>query len=198
MSEAVRSYPRNVECGGAQIEIARMTSADRGALVQFVAELPTQDLLFVPRDISHPRVIDAWMCSLDRGSIASLVARENGAMVGCSALVVDAMSWSRHVGELRVLVSPAGRGKGLGRALIQECFAQALELGLKKLVAQMTVDQTGAITVFEELGFRAEALLHHHVADRNGAMHDLVVLSHDVDAVAARQDLYGVRETLGG
>jgi L-amino acid N-acyltransferase YncA len=58
-----------------------------------------------------------------------------------------------------VLVSPRGAARGLGRVLIQECFAQALELGLKKLVAQMTTDQRSAIAVFEELGFRAEALL---------------------------------------
>lgn len=197
--QATARWPRRIDCGGSSVEIARMTSADREALVQFVAGLPAQDLLFLPRDIGHPKVLDAWMRALDRGSIASLVARdESGAMLGCTAIFVDAMSWSRHVGELRVLVSPAGRGKGLGRALIQECFVQALELGLKKLVAQMTVDQTGAITVFKELGFGAEALLREHVADRNGAMHDLVVLSHAVGAVATRQDLYGLSDALGG
>jgi len=97
-----------------------------------------------------------------------------------------------------VLVSPAWRGKGLGRVLIQECFAQALELGLKKLVAQMTTDQRSAIAVFEELGFRAEALLSRHVADRSGAFHDLVLLSHDVAVVEARNDLYGLTDALGG
>ncbi|WHZ11639.1 MAG: hypothetical protein OJF60_002078 [Burkholderiaceae bacterium] len=197
MTETQRSYPRRIACGGSQIEIARMTSADREALVTFVAGLPAQDLLFVPRDISHPKVIAAWMRALDRGSISSLAARDNGAMVGCTAIAVDALSWSSHVGELRVLVSPAGRGKGLGRVLIQECFVQAIELGLKKLVAQMTVNQTGAISVFEDMGFKAEALLRDHVADRQGAMHDLVVLSHDVHAVAARQDLYGLSDALG-
>ena len=164
----------------------------------FVAGLPAQDLLFVPRDISHPKVIDAWMRAVDKGAVVSLIARRGDTMVGCTTIFTDTMSWSRHVGELRVLVSPSGRGKGLGRALIQECFVQALELGLKKLIAQMTTDQVGAIAVFEDLGFKAEALLHHHVADRNGAMHDLVVLSHDVDAVAARQDVYGVSDALGG
>ena len=58
--------------------------------------------------------------------------------------------------------------------------------GLEKLVAQMTVDQRAAIAVFEELGFRAEALLARHVADRDGKLHDIVLLSHDVDAVRGR------------
>jgi len=96
-----------------------------------------------------------------------------------------------------VLVSPAWRGRGLGRALIQECFAQALELGLRKLVAQMTVDQRAAIAVFEELGFRAEALLSGHVADRDGKLHDLVLLAHDVAAVRGRMEALGLSDAVG-
>jgi RimJ/RimL family protein N-acetyltransferase len=80
--------------------------------------------------------------------------------------------------------------------LIQECFAQALELGLDKLVAQMTVDQEAAIAVFEELGFRAEALLRDHVQDREGRLHDLALLSHDVRAVQSRLQAYGVADAL--
>ena len=199
MSKATRSYPRRIDCGGSPIEIARMTSADRDALVAFIATLSPHDLLFVPRDITHPKVIDAWMRALDRGGVASLAARDgSGAIVGCTAVITDPLSWSRHVGELRVLLSPAGRGRGLGRVLMQECFAQALELGPTKLVAQMTTDQRAAIAVFEEMGFRPEALLARHVADRNGALHDLVLLSHDVGAVAARNDLYGLSNALGG
>jgi len=197
MSGEARTYPRIVACGDAQVEITRMTGADRSPLVDFVATLPVHDLLFVPRDLAHPKVVDAWMRSLAGGELTSLVARHRGAMVGCTAIVVDELSWSKHVGELRVLVSPDWRGRGLGRALIQECFAQALELGLKKLVAQMTVDQRAAIAVFEELGFRAEALLAGHVADRDGRLHDLVLLSHDVDAVRGRMQAFGLTDALG-
>jgi L-amino acid N-acyltransferase YncA len=197
MSDTTRTYPRTVDCGGSPVEIARMTGADRAALVGFVATLPAHDLLFVSRDLGHPKVIDAWMRSLDSGELVSLVAREGGAMVGCTAIFVDELSWSKHVGELRVLVAPDWRGRGLGRTLIQECFAQALELGLKKLVAQMTVDQRAAIALFEELGFRAEALLAGHVADRDGKLHDLALLGHDVDAVRGRMQAYGLSDALG-
>jgi hypothetical protein len=65
------------------------------------------DLLFLRRDIRQPKVLTAWMDAIKRGALTSLVARVGTAMVGCSAIVVDEMSWSRHVGELRVLVTPS-------------------------------------------------------------------------------------------
>mgnify|MGYP003583968259 CR=1 FL=1 len=196
---STRRYPRQVDCGGAQLEVSPLRTADREALAALVATLPPHDLLFLRRDIRHPKVLDAWMRAIEAGELASLAARtEDGTLVGCTAIFSDPLSWSRHVGELRVLASPDWRGRGLGRVLIQECFAQALALELTRLVAQMTTDQRAAIAVFEDLGFKAEALLAGHVIDRQGRPHDLVLLAHDVRAVAARNVLYGMSEALGG
>lgn len=197
MTTPARTYPMNVACDGASITIRPMTSADREGLVALVAQLPEHDLLFLTRDITHPKVIDAWMRATETGDLHSLVAWDGNTMIGCTAIFTDDLSWSRHVGELRILTSPAWRGRGLGRLMMQECFIQAIGLGLKKLVAQMTIDQRSGISVFEDMGFRAEALLAGHVADRQGRLHDLVLLSHHVDAVSARKDVYGLADALG-
>lgn len=200
MNADTLTLPRSLPLGGAMLELARLQPGDAAALAAFAAALPPHDLLFLRRDISQPKVIAAWMQAIAEGRLHSLVVRDTnnpgGALLGCSAIVVDNLSWSHHVGELRVLVAPDWRGKGLGRVLIQQCFAQALELGLDKLVAQMTVDQVAAIAVFEELGFRAEALLRDHVKDRDGNLHDLALLSHDVAAVQSRLEAYGVSDAL--
>lgn len=196
MNPPAHTLPDRLQCDGATLDLARLQPGDAQALAAFAAQLPPHDLLFLRRDISHPKVIAAWMQSLAEGRLHSLAVREAGVLVGCTAIVVDALSWSRHVGELRVLVAPVWRGRGLGRLLVQQCFAQALDLGLEKLVAQMTVDQVAAIAVFEELGFRAEALLRDHVKDRDGQLHDLALLSHDVAAVQSRLDAYGVSDAL--
>jgi GNAT superfamily N-acetyltransferase len=137
------------------------------------------------------------MDAIKRGALTSLVARVGTAMVGCSAIVVDEMSWSRHVGELRVLVTPSWRGRGLGRVLIQESFAIALGKGLEKLTVQMTVDQRAAIALFEELGFRAEAILGDQVKDCEGKAHDLALLSHNVASVHSTKQAYGVIDAVG-
>src|SRR6516162_11605700 len=163
-----RCYPRQIKSDAGEIEFRPMSRADEAAVLDFAQKLPTHDLLFLPRNISQPKVLSAWINEIERGAITSLLAFKDGRVVGCGALVRDPHSWSPHVGEIRMVISLDVRGQGVGRALSQETFALALGAGLEKLSVQMTVDQQAAIALFESLGFKAEALLRNHVRDVDG------------------------------
>jgi RimJ/RimL family protein N-acetyltransferase len=191
MSEP-RSYPRQVKLDAGDVEFRLMTRADEASVLDFAQKLPPHDLLFLPRNISQPKVLSAWINEIERGGITSLLAVKDGKVVGCGTLVRDPHSWSPHVGEIRMVVSHDVRGQGVGRALSQETFALALGAGLEKLSVQMTVDQQAAIALFESLGFRAEALLRDHVRDVEGNTHDIVVLGHNIAQVQAQLEAYGV------
>jgi RimJ/RimL family protein N-acetyltransferase len=193
MSET-RSYPRHAKTDAGDIEFRLMSRADEAAVLTFAQKLPTHDLLFLPRNISQPKVLSAWINEIERGQIKSLLAVKDGIVVGCGTLVRDPHSWSPHVGEIRMVVSLDVRGQGVGRALSQETFALALGAGLEKLSVQMTVDQQAAIALFESLGFKAEALLRDHVRDVEGKKHDIVVLGHNV----AQGTVGSLRPSRGG
>lgn len=195
MSET-RIYPRHIASPGGAFDIRLMTAGDEAAVLAFAKTLPVHDLLFLPRDISQPKVLAAWIREIDRGVLTTLIAVRADQVLGCAALVRDPLSWSAHVGGIRVIVSGAARGQGVGRGLSQEVFALALSLGLEKITVQMTVDQVHAIEIFEGLGFRGEALLRKHVRDRDGALHDMVVLGHDVAQVRSQQEAYGIPEAV--
>jgi RimJ/RimL family protein N-acetyltransferase len=191
MSET-RSYPRHVKTDAGDIEFRLMARSDEAAVLEFAQKLPTHDLLFLPRNISQPKVLSAWINEIERGAITSLLAVKADKVVGCGTLVRDPHSWSPHVGEIRMVVSPDVRGQGVGRALSQETFAIALGADLGKLSVQMTVDQQAAIALFESLGFKAEALLRDHVRDIDGKTHDIVVLGNNVSQVRAQMEAYGL------
>ena len=174
--------------------IRRFAPDDRDAMIAFAESLPEHDLLFLGRDLKHPRVIEAWLGAIEEGWIDSLVAEEDGKLMGAAALVRDPLGWSTHVGEIRLLVASEHRGAGLGRDLLEAIYAVAAERGLEKLTAQMTPDQIGSVMLFESLGFRAEALLKDQVRDRSGNPHDLAILSHDVARVAAHHRAFGLDE----
>ncbi|MEL6363715.1 MAG: GNAT family N-acetyltransferase [Pseudomonadota bacterium] len=192
MTENQQRYPTSVTCDEHIFNLRLMTAADEENILSFARKLPPHDLLYVPRDITNAKVVSAWVRANEKGHVTTVLAMDGDEIAGCAALFQDPLSWSPHWGEMRVLVSKAVRDKGLGRILIQECFLIALEKGLKKLSAQMTVDQQGAVAIFEELGFRGEALLKDQVIDRDGETHDIVVLSCNVEQIHARLEAYGV------
>jgi len=172
--------------------IRRFRADDVDAMQRFARALPEHDLLFLSRDLKHRKVIEAWLEAVEDGFIDSFVAEDGDAIVGTCALVREPLGWSAHVGEVRLLVSPQLRGQGVGRRLLDEMFTAAQQRELKKLVAQMTPDQRGAIQLFEESGFRGEALLRDHVMDRQGQVHDLAILSLDLGRFAARAEAFGM------
>ena len=186
---------RILDASGEALQLRLMTAADRDAVLAFARALPEHDLLFLRRDITQPKVVDAWIRELDSGAgFVSVLACRGETVVGCSSLVRDPLSWSAHLGEIRLVIAESVRGKGVGVALAQEAFVLGLRAGCESLFAQMTVDQTGAIAIFEGLGFTPEAMLRDHVKDRAGQTFDVVVLSHHVARQQAKLAAYGLTE----
>ncbi|MEZ5559206.1 MAG: GNAT family N-acetyltransferase [Pseudomonadales bacterium] len=175
------AYPRTIALpDGASVEIRLMTAADRDAVLAFAQALPQEDLLFLRVDVTQPAVVDDWIENLRTGHSTTLVAYDASGLIGYATVHRDPAPWTRRVGELRVNVSPAYRGRGLGRRLTAQIFDVARNLGLHKLIAQMTSDQHGAQAAFRSLGFVPEALLADYVEDRNGTLRDLVIMSYAI------------------
>jgi L-amino acid N-acyltransferase YncA len=117
-----------------------------------------------------------------------LVAFSGEGFIGYATVHRTTARWTRKVGEIRINVAPDYRARGLGRVLINEIFDLARELGLKKLMANMTTDQRGAQAAFGRMGFVAEALLADFVEDSEGTARDLVIMSYNVDGHSEQVD----------
>ena len=199
MNDGALQLPRRTTLSdNSEITLRLLRRVDIEAFLAFTQSLSDHDLLFLRTDITDAGIVADWLDNVEAGRIVTIVAERDGRIFGYGSLHLSNAPWSQHVGELRVLISGAMRGKGLGRALTDAIFAQALDRGIEKMVAQMTIDQKGAIATFEELGFKAEALLRDHVKDRNGEKHDLLVYSHDVHEFQSQMDAYGMSDAASG
>ena len=184
------------EIQGFRFDLREMTGDDGEVILAFARALPEHDRLFLRRDITTPEEVERWCNAVESGRVTTLLAIQGGTMLGYATVDRSGEPWTRHVAELRVVVGVEARGKGLGRFLTEQAFRAALEGGVDKLVARMTLDQQGAIAVFENLGFRPEGLLKDHVVDRDGTKHDLLVLAHSVPDFEANRRGFGVAEAL--
>jgi len=175
-----RSYPWTTTVNGKKIVFRLLGPADRDLALHFAQALPQNDLLFLTFDITNPAALDLWIRSIENNQAITVIAEVDERFVGYGSLNYNQLQWTRHLGEIRLMVGSDQRGRGLGKLLVNEVFVIAQELGLKKLEARMASEQRGAVQVFEHLGFKAEALLHDHVVDREGKTHDLIIMSYDV------------------
>jgi ribosomal protein S18 acetylase RimI-like enzyme len=173
------------------MEIRPVRPGDDAGLACFLQRIPEADRTFLKEDVTDPEVVVRWSHPGDARSIAI----EDGEVAGYVA-VVPLHGWSSHVGEVRIVVHPDQRGRGIGRALARRAVLDALELGLAKLVVEVIADQEALIGMFRGLGFEPEALLTDHVRDRSGELRDLMVLANTVEEQFAGIGATGISDDL--
>jgi ribosomal protein S18 acetylase RimI-like enzyme len=174
------------------MDIRRIEPGDEAAIERFLDGIPDADRTFLKEDVADPAVLAAWARPGDARSIA---VDEYGEVLGYVA-VIPLHGWSSHVGEVRIVVDPDSRGRGVGRDLARHAVLEALELDLSKLVVEVIADQEALIAMFRGLGFEPEALLIDHVRDRSGGLRDLLVLAHSVERQWASMATAGIIDGL--
>lgn len=180
-AKAARSYPWTTQLSDVEVTFRRMTAADFDTVLAFTRSLPEHDLLFLRIDITQPETIRAWIGNIERGVTQTILAEENGQLIGYASLHRNSILWTRHMGEIRLLVSSNYRGKGIGGSLARQVFDLAQDSDLYKIMVQMMSTQRGAQSIFHHLGFIPEATLNDWVIDRAGRMHSLIVMAREVE-----------------
>ncbi len=174
-------FPKEITLkDGTRITLRPMTSRDRAGLHAFFARLPEEDTKFLKDDVRKPDVVEAWCRDINCGRAFPLLAEVDGAIVADATLHRRAHGWLQHVGEIRLVVDPAYRRKGLGAHLLEELALYAADQGLEKLVAEVVAEEGAALRALERSGFKEVATLPGLVKDKTGAHRDLRILVRDL------------------
>lgn len=179
-----------------------MTIQDLGpqhveGLIAFIRRLPESDLTFVKMDVA-----DAALTALPDAPGTRWVDVEtdgtDAGTVNAIAALIPLTGWSDHVAELRLVVDPSTRGRGIGRALAQHAVTHALRSGLLKVVVEVPAAQERITEMFLDLGFTGEALLRDHFRDRSGQLQDLIMLAYLADQTFEAMSAVGMADLVGG
>ncbi len=182
MSAGNPSILRTVTVGDREVTLRYMTGDDATAMLEFARSVPPHDLVFLPTDITEVEGVNDWVDGILYGTVGVILAVEGDVVVGFSSVARNPTRWMRHIAELRVVIAESKRGHGLGRHLTAEAFRVAVDFGVSRMMAQMTLDQLPAIRTFRELGFTPMAILHDHVIDDDGTASDLILMHQEVSS----------------
>ncbi len=117
---------------------------------------------------------EAW----DAGHLAGLrlVALENGEVVGWAALssVSDRCVYA-GVAEGSVYIAESARGKGVGRALLDELIRRSEEAGIWTIQTGIFPENTASLALHERVGFRVVGI-RERIGNHGGTWRDVVFL----------------------
>ncbi|NJN16333.1 MAG: GNAT family N-acetyltransferase [Oscillochloris sp.] len=162
---------------GRSVVIRALDEHDRNALDAFGNTLPRNDILYLEDDFSNSEIISRLVNASYAENWRQIVATNDQGEIVAYAAALQLPGWSEHVADIRLIVSPAWRRSGLGRHLAQAIVEAARDLGVSKVIVDMLAAQTAGQAIFSRLGFAVEGQLARHAIDRDGNLHDIVIMS---------------------
>jgi RimJ/RimL family protein N-acetyltransferase len=179
-------YPKLIPIRtGEELSVKLVGTQDAGSVLKFFKLLSGRDSVFLRTDLTEEESVARF---LERSNAVRLMGMLNGDMVGQASMYKELEGWTRHVGELRVVVSSLHQGKGISIALLKEIVHISQIIGISKLMARVVADDKRAVAVLYRLGFSKEATLSRHATDRNGRVHDMLIFSQQVDDFWAQME----------
>jgi len=168
---------------GSLVVIRPATDDDIEATWHFLRDLPEQDRNYLRIDVTQRGLVERRYRTGPTGSVQRLVACDGDQIAGLGALETEPAGWKSHVGELRIIVAPRYRRRGLGMILTRELYRIAAHDGLQELVVKLMAPQESARSIMKRLGFRDQMTLPGYVTDRSGHRQDLIICRCDLAAM---------------
>lgn len=177
-SDLISGYPKTAVCAdGSAVTVRPLRADDEPALAAFFGGIPAHDRWWLREDVSDPAVIHRWITDLDYDRVLPLIATVEGSIVADATLHRRGFGARQRLAEVRVVVAPAYRGRGLGYMLLLELAEIAAAAGLERLEAEIASRaQTGALEAIEQMGFQRVGSIDNHLIAQDGAYHDIIYL----------------------
>ncbi len=161
----------------AQMTIRPMVPTDQEALLDFFRRIPQEDRFYLKEDVTSPQVIQRWAETLDYSRVLPMLAIMDDRIVGDGTLHHRRAGARQHIGEVRIVVDPAYRNRGVGRGLLYHIIDIAGGMELQKLMFEVVAGtEEAAKHTAQLLGFVPIAALPGHVRDYCNETHDLIIM----------------------
>ena len=175
---------------GTDVVIRKLKKSDLDRSFEFFQGLPREDKAYLRVDVNKRENVEKRIKSMLGGKIIRLAALVDDQIVADGALELEGHGWKEHVGEIRLIIARPFQRRGLGMLLARELYMMAAGHRVEELMVKIMEPQVAALSIFERLGFKREALLHDYVRDIDGAKRNLILMRCDLELLWSKLDDY--------
>jgi len=138
----------------ATVNIRTIQPTDNQALAVIVRNALAEFGANKPGTVYYDATTDAlYELFRQQGSIY-YVAEENGVLIGGAGIYPSPGLPAGTCELVKMYLSPAARGKGIGKELIEKALAFATEAGYRNVYIETMPELKKAVSVYEKLGFQ--------------------------------------------
>ncbi len=184
-------YPRELYLKDNTMVIARpLNTDDIEALCNFFTKIPKHDLLIYKDDMTNMESVETWFAHTNYKETFQLVGLIKDRIVAKGTLGYQGLFWS-HAAELKLIVDPQYRGKGLGSQFFNILLYEGLRNHFQKIIVKYISDNSSFMKILDHYGFNAESVLSYYVKDESSdTQKDLVIASFSLEHWDRRFEFY--------
>lgn len=162
---------------GKPVMLRFLDERDRERLLQLFRNAPEEDVRFSKQDVKNVELVNYWIEHLDYDRVLPLVAVD----LDTDRLIAEATlhrgkHTAKHIGEIRIFVSRAFRGLGLGGLMLDEVISLAANLNFQILKAEVVLDHTAVLKAFCSKGFEIKCTLDGYFLCSDGVAYHVALL----------------------
>jgi len=133
--------------------IRTIQPGDDTTLAKIIRETLTEFKANKPGTVYYDETTDHLSDTFKTNRSIYFVAEMDGEIIGGGGIYPTANLPEGTCELVKLYISLKGRGKGLGKLLMEKCITAARELGYKKIYLETMPELTIAIPMYEKLGF---------------------------------------------
>ena len=187
----MKDYPKELNLMDKTKVITRpIEPVDIEALFKFFSRIPKSDLLIYKDGVTKWENVENWFASSNYREAFQLVALTKDKVVAKGSLHSEGLFWS-HAAELKLIVDPDYRGKGLGSQLFNILLYEGLKHHFQKIIVRYIPDNISFTKILNHYGFKPETVLSCYVKDElSGITKDLIIASFSLENWERRFEFY--------
>ncbi len=187
----MNEYPKELELiDKTRVTIRPVEPVDVEGLYKFFSKITRLDLLVYKDDVTKWENVEDWFAASNYGKTFQLVALSKDKIVAKGSLHSEGLYWS-HAAELKLIVDPNYRRKGLGSQLFNILLYEGLKRHFEKIIVRYISDNISFTKILNRYGFKPETVLSCYVKDELSSItKDLVIASYDLENWERRFEFY--------